>query len=99
MVNSRHITTTLWIALIRTGREQAVFDEHQRKTMKYIDNLRDLLVKPQPDIPSPLSTNNRLVDRHLDLLEDSARDIRRAVKTCNIGKHVLTNYLVKIESL
>ena len=63
------------------AREQAVFDEHQKKTMEYIDRLEDLLAKPQPDVPSPLSTNNRLVDRHLDSLEDSARDNRRAVET------------------
>ena len=41
-----------------------MFDEHQMKTMEYIDRLGDL-AKPQLDIPSPLSTNNRLVDRHL----------------------------------
>ena len=81
------------------AREVVVFDEHQRKTMEYIDCLGDLLAKPQLDIPSPLSTNNRLVDRHLDSLEDSARDIRRAIKTRGIGKHILTNYLVKIASL
>ena len=51
------------------------------------------------DILSPLSTNNRLVDRHLDSLENSTRDIRRAVETPKVGKHVLTNYLVKIASL
>ena len=58
-----------------------MFDERQKKTMEFIDRLGDLLAKPRVDIPSPLSTYNRLVDRHLDSLEDSARDIRRAVET------------------
>ena len=57
-----------------------VFDEHQKKTMEFIDRLGDLLVKPQLVVPSPLSTSNRLVDRHLGSLEDSARQIRRAVE-------------------
>ena len=51
------------------AREQVVFDEHQKKTMEFIDCLGDLLAKPQLDIPSPLFTNNRLVDRHLGSLE------------------------------
>ena len=81
------------------ARKQAVFDEHQRKTMKYIDRLGDLLAKPQPDVPSLLSTNNRLVDRQLESLEGSAQDVRRAVETPRIERYVLTNYLVEIESL
>ena len=76
-----------------------MFHEHQRKTLEFIDRLGDLLAKPQVEIPSPPSTNNRLVYKHLDSLEDSARDIRSAVKTPGIGRHVLTNYLVKIASL
>ena len=68
-----------------------MFDEHQKKTMEFTDRLEDLLAKPQLNIPSPLSPNNRLVDRHLGSLEDSARDIRRAVETPGIGKHVVTN--------
>ena len=67
--------------------------------MEFIDRLGDLLAKPQLDIPSLLSTNNLLVDRHLDSLEDSARDIRRAVETPGGGSHVLMNDVVKIASL
>ena len=63
------------------AREQMVFDEHEKKTMEYIDSLGDLLAKPQPDVPSLLSTNNCLVDKQLEFLEDLARDIRRAVET------------------
>ena len=48
------------------AQEQVVFDEHQKKTMEFIDRLGDLLAKPQLKIPSPLSTNNHLVDRNLD---------------------------------
>ena len=61
--------------------------------------LKDLLAKPQLDISSPLSTSNRLADRHFDSLEDSALDIRRTVKTPGVGSHALTNYLVKIAGL
>ena len=39
------------------------------------------------------------MDRHLESLKDLAQDIRRAVKTPDVGRHVLTNYLVKIASL
>ena len=67
--------------------------------MEFIDRLGDLLAKPQLDIASPLFTNNRLVDRHLDSLKDSARDVRRALEAPDVGKHFLTNYLVKIASL
>ena len=54
------------------AREQVVFNEHQGKAMEFIDRLSDLLAKPQPDVPSALSGNNRLVDRQLESLEDSA---------------------------
>ena len=54
------------------AQEQLVFNEHQKNKMEFIDSLGDLLAKPQLDIPSPLSTNNRLLDRHLDSMEDSA---------------------------
>ena len=81
------------------ARGQVVFDEHQKKTMEFIDRLGALLVKPQPDVPFPLSTNNRLADRQLGYFEDSAKDIRIAVETPGIGRHVQTNYLIKIASL
>ena len=62
-------------------REQLVLDEHQKKSVEFIDRLWDLLAQSQLDIPSPLSTNNLLVNGHLDLPEDSARGIRRAGET------------------
>ena len=49
-------------------REQEFFDEHQCKTMEVVDRLGDLLAKPQPSVPTTTSTNDRLVDRQLDLL-------------------------------
>ena len=58
------------------AREQVVFDEHQSKSMEFIDRLGDLLAKPQPDVPSTLSRNNRLVDRQMESLEDLTRNIR-----------------------
>ena len=51
------------------AREQVVFHEHQKKTIEFIDRLGDLLAKPQLNIPSPLSSNNRLVDRQVDSLK------------------------------
>ena len=35
-------------------REQAFFDEHQHKTMKFVDRLGDLLAKPQPSVPTTI---------------------------------------------
>ena len=54
------------------AREQVVFDEHQGKAMEFINRLGDLLAKPLRDVPSILSGNNRLVDRQLESLEESA---------------------------
>ena len=34
--------------------QQVVFNEHQRKALKFIDRLRELLEKPQPSDPIPL---------------------------------------------
>ena len=84
----------------RVTHELVVFDEHQRKTMEFINRLGDLLAKPQPSDPTPLFTNNRLVDRHMDFLEDLVRTIRRAVETSDfVDTHVLTSYLDDIRSL
>ena len=67
--------------------------------MNFIVSLGDLLTKPQLKILSPLSTNNHLVDRDLDSLEDSAGNIIRAVEPSGVGRPLLTNSLVKITSL
>ena len=82
------------------AREQLVFDEHQSKAMEFIDRLGDILAKPQPDVPSTLSGNNRLVDRQLESLEDSARNIRRVAENPDrVDTHVLTGCLEEIRSL
>ena len=82
------------------AREQVVFDEHQSKAMEFIDRLGDLLAKPQPDVPSIMSGNNRLVDRQLESLEDSARNVRRVAETPDrVDTHVLTGCLDEIKSL
>ena len=64
--------------------EQVVFDEHQRMVMEFTDHLGDFLAKPQLSDPFPLTTNNRLVNRHLDFLEDSVQTIRRGVEKPDI---------------
>ena len=70
------------------------------KAMEFIDCLRDLLTKPQVTAPTPWSTNNCVVDRHLDPLEDSAQTIRKVVvKPDFVDTHMLTNYLNKIRTL
>ena len=61
--------------------EQAFFNEHQRKTMEFVERLWDLLAKPQPSVPTPVSTNDHLVDRQLDLLADSAQAIKKSIQT------------------
>ena len=50
------------------------------------------------EAPAP-STSNRLVDRHLDCLENSVQDIRRAIETPGLEKYALKNYLAEIVSL
>ena len=81
-------------------REQEFFDEHQRKTMEFVDRLGELLAKPQPTVPTPGSTNNRQVDRQLDFLADSVRTIRRAIENPEfVDMHVLTRYLDEIKNL
>ena len=68
--------------------------------MEFIDRLGDLVEKPQLTAPTPASTNNRLVDRYLNFLEDSVQTIRKAVKTPDlVDTHVLTGYLDEIRSL
>ena len=69
-----------------TAQEQVVFDKHQRKAMEFINCLRDLLAKPQPDVPSKVSTKNRLVDRRLDFLAELVLTINRAVQKLDCGR-------------
>ena len=71
VVSSRHTTTKIVAGLEsieEAALEQVVFDKHQRKAMEFICHLEDLLVKPQPNAPTPGSTNNRSVDKNLDPL-------------------------------
>ena len=83
-----------------TAREQEFFDEHQCKTMEFVDHLGYLLVKPQPSTPTPASTGNRLVDRQLDLHADSVQTIKKAIENPDIvDTHILTSYLDEIISL
>ena len=63
------------------AREQVVFDEHQRQSVKFVDRLGDLLAKPQPNVSVPASTNDRLVDKQLGLLGNSVQTIQRAFET------------------
>ena len=80
------------------AQEQVVFDEHQKTTMEFIDRLGDLLAKPQPGVTTPVSTNDRAVDRHLDYLGESVQIINRAVRT-PMDEVALNNYLDEIKGL
>ena len=81
-------------------KEQSVFDEHQRKTMEFIDRLGDLLTRSQPSVSAPSSSQDRLIDRQLELIDASVKGIKRDIEAPG-GKdvHVLTNYMDKIKSL
>ena len=82
------------------SQEEVFFNEHQRKCMKFIDCLGDVLPKPQPSVPSPASVNIRMVDRQQNLLGDSVQTIKRAVEDPDlVDAHVLTSYLDEIKSL
>ena len=63
-----------------TLQEQVFFDEHQWKTMEFVNHLGDLQAKPQLSVPRPVLMNNRLVHRQLDLLGDTVQIIKKAVK-------------------
>ena len=80
--------------------EQRFFDQHQRKTMEFVDLLWDLLAAPQLSVPAQSFVNDRLVDRQLDLLGDSVRAIKRVVDSPDlVNAHVLTNHMDEIKSL
>ena len=65
-----------------------VFDKHRAKEsyncMEFINRLGDFLAKPQLSDSTPPSTNNRLVDRHLDFLEESCKSFRERSKLLNL---------------
>ena len=44
-------------------REQEMLDQHQKKTMEFIDRLGELLARPQPGTTTPASTNMHSLDR------------------------------------
>ena len=80
--------------------EQVVFDKHQRKAKEFIDCLVDLLEKSQLSDSSPGSTNNLLVDIHMDLLGNFIQTIRRAIETPDfMDTHMLMSYLDEVSSL
>ena len=77
-----------------------VSDECQKKAVKFIDRLGDILAKPQPSDPSPAYEDSCLVDRHLDFLEHSVRTIRIAVEMLDVmDMQVLMNHLDEIRSI
>ena len=81
-------------------REQEYFDEHQRKTMEFIDRLGDLLSKPQPDDPTQAMMNGRLVDRKMDHIDGSVKTIKRVLDDPKVvDQHALSNYMDKVKSL
>ena len=43
--------------------EQVLFDEHQRKSMEFVNRLGDLLAAPQPSVLSQPLINNHLLVR------------------------------------
>ena len=53
-----------------------MLNEHQNKTMDFIDRIGDFLQRQTPSTSAPSSKNDRLIDRHLDSLEGSVREIR-----------------------
>ena len=64
------------------------------------NGLENDLSAPQQSVPFPASTNERLIDRHLDFLGASMVTIRRALKKSDtVDMHVLTSYQGKIRSL
>ena len=82
------------------AKEQVTFDQHQRKTMEFIDRLGELLARPQPSTPTPVSTNDLSVSRHLDFLARSVETIKRATESPDIADEpVLKGYLDKVGNL
>ena len=67
------------------GLEQVVLNEHQNKTMDLIDHIGGLLQRLAPSKSAPSSKNERIIDRQLDSLEGSVREIRRGAGIPGIG--------------
>ena len=81
-------------------REQEVLDEHQKKTVEFIDDLGELLARPQTGATSPVSTSIRLIDRQLDIIADSTISIQGDLeKAESVDIPVLTNHVDKIKNL
>ena len=59
----------------------------------------DPVVKSTTDVPSLLSTNNYLVDRQLDILDNAARAIKRNIGVTEVDEDVLVNYMDEVKSL
>ena len=80
--------------------EQEVLDEHQKKTMEFIDRLGEILARPQIGATTLVSTNIRLIDKQLDVIADSTISIQRDLeKAESVDIPILTNHVDKIKSL
>ena len=66
--------------------------------MEFIERLGNLLSKPQQGTPTPVSTNDRAIDKHLDYLGESVQIINRAVRI-PMDEVPLNNYLDEIKGL
>ena len=76
-----------------------MLNEHQNKTVEFIDRIGALLHRVNPSASAPSSHNGRLIDRHLESLKGSVREIQRGVGILGIGNSVLTKYLEEIVRL
>ena len=79
--------------------EQLALDEHQNQVLDLIECISALAVRPTIGDSDVLPTNDRLIDRQFESMEESVRDVKRAVQTHRVGGRVLTHYLDKITSL
>ena len=60
----------LWLPLkwMKQQERNVFFHEHQRKTLEFVDRLRDLLATPQPSVDAQVSMKGRLIDWKVDLI-------------------------------
>ena len=93
--------------------EHFVLYQRETKVMEMIDRNVELVGEPSQkdkdpdgefetpkssDLP-PTITNDRMVDRQLDILDDTARAIKRNVEVSGVDESILVNYMDKIKSL